>query len=91
MLKPQDDAEPAGRQQRQETFAENIERVSTFQEDYDASPRGHNPAALSPAKGDASAAATEFQAILPTLVKIGYLLNLIHQRSTVLLPENWQN
>jgi hypothetical protein len=65
--------------------------MSAFWEDYDASPQDQNPAALSTAKGDAGAAATELQSILPTLIKIGYLLNLIHQRNTVLLPENWQN
>ena len=34
---------------------------------------------------------TDLQKLLPSLMKIGYLLSLVKERDSVLLPKNWQN
>ena len=77
-------SQPAGYQTHRETLEECLERVRSFQKACDPDKPGQHP----PAPDMINA---EIQNILPNLAKIGYLLNLIQERGTVLLPPNWQN
>ena len=67
------------------TFEEHNERMKAFRRAHQAS----NDIGARDYHGSISP--KELRKILPPLKNMGYLLNLIQERSTVILPENWQN
>jgi hypothetical protein len=73
-----------------ETFEQHMERMRRFRRLHDLA--GHNKStrisSIPPVEANPAAEPPE---IRPSLLKIGYILNLIQKRGTVLLPRNWQN
>lgn len=63
----------------QESFEEHLERMKIFREAHDLADSRKSPGA------------PESLEILTALQLTGYVLNLIRERGTILLPRNWQN
>ena len=82
---------PSDHESSQESFELHLERMRIFRKDHDpAEPNKHLRAPGTP-NAKKEPAAPEYQKLLLTLLKIGYVLKLVHERGTVLLPRNWQN
>jgi hypothetical protein len=82
---------PSDHESNQESFELHTQRMKIFQKDHGpAEPNKHLKAPSTPYVKK-EPAASEYQKILVTLLSIGYILRLVQERGTALLPRNWQN
>lgn len=85
------DSSPSNHQSHQDSFEQHLERMSIFRKSHDLAEPDKYSKALGTPHAQIESAAAEFHKLLLTLLIISYILNLIHERGTVLLPRNWQN
>ena len=72
-----------------ETFAQHLERMRRFRRLHDlAGDNNPGTAGTSPTESDPAANTCRLP---PSLQAAGYILKLIQERGTLLLPRNWQN
>ena len=76
---------------RQESFEQHRERMRIFRRSHDFAEHIKHQKAPSSYPAKIKPVAPESYKLLSTLLIIGYVLNLIQEQSTVLLPKNWQN
>ncbi len=82
---------PSSHESYQESFKQHLESMRIFRRSHEFAERNGCSRALGTPRAKIEPVAPEFYKLLPTLLIIGYVLNLIHERGTVILPRNWQN
>jgi hypothetical protein len=75
----------------QESFEQHLERMKIFRKSHNLAKPGECSRTLGTPHTKIEPVAPEVRKLLITLLIIGYVLNLIHERGTVVLPQNWQN
>lgn len=82
---------PSKHESQQESFEQHLECMRIFRKSHDLAEQNKCSRALGTPHAKIELASPEFPKLLLTLLMISYVLNLIHERGTVLLPRNWQN
>ena len=82
---------PANDQSCPDSFKQHLDHMKIFRRCHDFAEHNEYSKALFTFDANIEPVAAEFHKLWLTLLKIGYVLNLIHERGTVLLPRNWQN
>jgi hypothetical protein len=75
----------------QELFELHTERMKIFRKDHDPAEPNKPSRASSTPHIKKEPAVPEYQTILVTSLRIGYVLRLVRERGITLLPRNWQN
>ena len=76
---------------RQDSFEQHLERMKKFRRSHYLAKSKECLRASGAPNAKVEPEAPEPQKLLSILLLIGYVLNLIHERGTVVLPQNWQN
>ncbi len=82
---------PSSHDSCQGSFKQHLESMGIFRRSHEFTEHNGCSKALGTPHAKIEPVAPEFHKLLPTLLIIGYILNLIHERGTVILPRNWQN
>ncbi len=75
----------------QDSFEQHLERMRIFRKSHDLIDQNKYSRAPGSPHTMIDPEAPEFHKLLQTLLTAGYVLNLIQERGTILLPRNWQN
>ena len=75
----------------QDSFEQHLERMRIFRKSHDLAEQNKCSRAPGAPHARIEPEAPEFHKLLTTLLITGYVLNLIQERGTILLPRNWQN
>ena len=82
---------PSKHKSQQDSFEQHLERMRIFRKSHNLAEQNKYSRELGTPHAKIEPASPEFQKLLLTLLMTGYVLNLIHERGTILLPRNWQN
>ena len=88
----QNEPSPASNKRHQESFEQHVERMKMFQKSHGPIKPSKQPRApddITHAK--AEEVLPELHELMPALIITGYVLELVQECGTVMLPRNWQN